>query len=276
LDAQERRVFGTQDLVRLLNENRAAWGVRSDVGPKDFFEYLQKELALKHVVLKGVSHDHAFTRYLWRTPTALEVAVSLRSTAYLCHLSAVSVHGLTNESPRTLYVNYEQSEKPRPDGDLTQPALDRAFRGKQRESTYAFKYADYRIFLLSGKHTNRLEVEQIAIADQFEGSVTSLERTLIDITVRPTYAGGVHEVLDAYRRAKDRVSIPRLMSTLQKLDYVYPYHQAIGFYLKRAEYAEAESKALKKLEREFNFYLAHDMRDKEFDKEWRIYHPKGM
>jgi hypothetical protein len=83
-------------------------------------------------------------------------------------------------------------------------------------------------------------------------------------------------VLDAYRRAKDRVSIPRLMSTLQKLDYVYPYHQAIGFYLKRAEYAEAESKALKKLEREFNFYLAHDMRDKEFDKEWRIYHPKGM
>jgi hypothetical protein len=32
--------------------------------------------------------------------------------------------------------------------------------------------------------------------------VTNLERTLIDITVRPDYAGGVQNVLDAFRIAR--------------------------------------------------------------------------
>ena len=36
--------------------------------------------------------------------------------------------------------------------------------------------------------------------------VTDLERTLIDIAVRPEYAGGVYEVLNVYRLAKGKVS----------------------------------------------------------------------
>ena len=59
---------------------------------------------------------------------------------------------------------------------------------------------------------------------------TNLERTLIDATVRPVYAGGVFEVRKAYELAKEKVSVNRLAALLQKLDYTYPYHQAIGFY----------------------------------------------
>ena len=60
---------------------------------------------------------------------------------------------------------------------------------------------------------------------------TNLERTLIDAAVRPVYAGGVFEVRKAYQLAKEKVSVNRLAALLQKLNYIYPYHQAIGFYL---------------------------------------------
>lgn len=59
--------------------------------------------------------------------------------------------------------------------------------------------------------------------------VTSLERTLLDATVRPGYAGGVANVLEAYRRAREDLNVSRLINTLGELDHVYPYHQAIGF-----------------------------------------------
>ena len=77
--------------------------------------------------------------------------------------------------------------------------------------------------------------------------MTSLERTLIDATVRPGYAGGVATVLEAYRRASEALTVSRLIDTLRKLDYVYPYHQAIGFYMERAGFPTKQLAPLKAL-----------------------------
>ncbi len=93
---------------------------------------------------------------------------------------------------------------------------------------------------------------------------TNLERTLIDATVRPVYAGGVFEVRKAYELAKEKVSVNRLAALLQKLDYIYPYHQAIGFYLERAGYKVGLVSLLRRFPMEFDFYLAHDMGQTEY------------
>lgn len=276
LDAARQYVFTQQKLTRLVQDNRESWGVLASVGMWSIIEFMQNELPLVEITLKGSTHQQKFTRYLWRKPTALEVASSLRSTAYLCHSSALRVHGLADEPPSVWYVNYEQSAKPTSSSPLVQASVDRAFRGKQRESTFAFDFGTERIVLLSGKHTNRLEVQNAILADGASVSVTSIERTLIDVTVRPTYAGGVKEVLGAYRRARGHFSISRLLTILKKLEYIYPFHQAIGFYLERAGYPEDALARLRTLDIEIDFYLAHNMKEKEHDAGWRIYHPRGM
>ncbi len=70
--------------------------------------------------------------------------------------------------------------------------------------------------MLNGMHTGNLGVIKMSGPDGEKLKITDVERTLIDITVRPEYAGGIHEVLKAYRLAKDKVSVNKLVAILEK------------------------------------------------------------
>ena len=106
--------------------------------------------------------------------------------------------------------------------------------------------------------------------------MTSLERTLIDITARPEYGGGVLEILNAYKEARGKVSVSRLLATLKKFEYAYPYHQAIGFLMEKAGYEESLLKRLEKLEQHHDFYLDYQIKERAYSNRWRLYYPKYL
>jgi predicted transcriptional regulator of viral defense system len=106
--------------------------------------------------------------------------------------------------------------------------------------------------------------------------VTNIERTLIDIAVRPFYAGGTSEVQRSYVKAKRKTSVDMLVSILKKINYIYPYHQVIGFYMQRAGFGDSALNPLKKLGLKYDFYLDYGMEEKDYSKEWRIYFPKNI
>lgn len=276
LDATGKRVFSPIDLNTIFYDHREEWQLLKLVTVKKFIEYAEKELPLKQITLKGENYKNKFLRYLWREASPLEVAATIRAACYLCHSSAVFVHGLTDQLPKQLYVNYEQSVKPKGKGQLTQEAIDRAFQNNQRQSNFVFIYEGYSITVLSGKNTKQLEVQTRELEGGGKVRVTGLERTLIDIAVRPNYSAGVFQVVEAYKTAREQVSVSTLLATLKKLDYVYPYHQLIGFYMERAGYPEKQLQRLKDLGMKFNFYLAYGMKSVELDPTWRVYFPKGM
>jgi hypothetical protein len=130
--------------------------------------------------------------------------------------------------------------------------------------------------LLSGKATGDLGVVTITGPGGEELRVTDIERTLIDITVRPVYAGGIYQVLDAFRGARGKVSTGKLIEFLKKIDYLYPYHQAIGFLMEWAGFPESDIRQIRKLGTRFDFYLAHGLKERDYDPGWRLYYPRGF
>jgi len=187
------------------------------------------------------------------------------------------LHNLTEQIPKTIYVNHEQKEKRIIKASLIQSNIDRAFMKNARVTSSIAQFGEHKICLLNGKFTNRLGVIEMVTPENEKVMVTDIERTLIDIAVRPSYSGGIYEVLEAYRRGVDIVSVNKLRATLKKLGYIYPHHQVIGFYLEKAGvYSESQIQLFRELDMEHDFYLMHKMKDKEYSKEWRLYYPKGF
>ena len=265
------------DLAGILFKRAGEWRLAANTSVDKFVRFLLEATAMRRVSIVPVGENvhRTVTRYVWADASPYAVAATLESRAYLSHGTAVLLHGLTDQLPSVICVSREQSQQYGRESTLEQEGIDNAFRQPERRSNALFTYDNFQVVLLHGKNTGRLEVGTITYGRE-QLSVTKLERTLIDITVRPAYAGGVYQVLEAYRRAQSDMSTSILLATLKKLDYIYPYHQAIGFYMQRAGYKPEQYERLRSLGLNHDFYLAHGLREREFDSAWRLHFPKGF
>jgi hypothetical protein len=119
---------------------------------------------------------------------------------------------------------------------------------------------------------SRIEFPSIGIIN-----TTTPERTLIDMVVRPFYSGGSKTVLDAFRNARNKISLETLKELYNKLKYIYPYQQAIGFYLEASgNYTPEEINIFEKKRFKFDFYLSNAIGNSTYSKRWRIYYPDDL
>ena len=280
-----RQVFKTREVERLLSAKRDEWRLAQRMTSSEFLEYLLKSRRLRRIEFPFPHRKE--TRYTWGNVTLEEVLLTIKPRCHFSHYTAVQLHELTEQDPRTLYINSEQTPKPVSELGLAQERIDQAFSRKPRmtRNLAIVKGADrkgVKVCLLNSKHTGYAGVEERAIRlpggkEAIRLRLTDVERTLIDIAVRPFYAGGIAEVQGAYRRAVGHASVNRIAGMLRNLGYVYPYHQAIGFYLETAAFDQkAVDLFCEKFEYEFDFYLSYGMKDTEYVPRWRIHVPKGI
>ncbi len=276
LQSSPKEVYLRGDLLNFYLQLKYETKIPDRITPKYFLNLLLKEKLL-HEIIPSSPYPNPPKRYVREEFSIYELACSIRKGAYLSHGTAAFLHGLLRQPQKNIYVNKEQSVKPKSDSQqLDQDAIELAFSRKQRQSKYVLRYGKVIITVLSGKNTGRFGVQRINWKDVNELEATDIERTLIDITVRPLYAGGVEQVLQCYIAAKTLISPQKLFMTLKALDYVYPYHQAVGFYMQQAGFKPEELAELRKDGLFYDFYLAHGMKRTVYDSEWRIFFPKYL
>jgi hypothetical protein len=271
----EQKVFSFSDLATIFVLKDPAWNLPKSMTAKAFIGMLLNRTKLSEVKLQAQNYP-VLLRYTWGTEVSpIAMAISIKHDAYFCHGSAMWIHRIGG-TPDEIYINCEQSKKIANRGVLLQTAIDRAFRNAQRRSKLTYRFNLANITVLSGKNSERMEVQFGESPSGEKIEVTSLERTLIDIAVRPAYAGGIANILEAFRLARGKISVAKLLGTLKLLDYMYPFHQSIGFYMKRSGYGVAETNLVKQLGSHFDFYLDYGMENPAYDSEFRVFYPKSL
>jgi len=278
LEAQPEMVWGSKDLEVLLAKTKNEWGSGNTVQDANILALLADRRILRTTV---VDYNRG-TTLLYVSPNAhrAEIGLAVRRGSYLAYFTALHLWDLTKTIPKLFQTNLEQfkkrqGEKP----ELEQLNVDKSFARPMRQSSefaeFEFTETKYRAQFLSGIKTERLGVTTVQIGGR-ELPVTDVERTLIDALVRPIYCGGVDEVLHAFQKAKDRCSVKRTLSYLKKMDFIYPYHQLLGFYLERAGYPAKELEQIEKIQTSIDFYLTYEMREKNYSKKWKVYYPAEL
>ena len=270
------KVYSQGDIQGILISNWDQWHLPRNMRMGDLLDHLIKDLELKEVSVTSPNYDKKYIRYAWGEISVYPLSLSLKPRSYLSHYSAMYLNDLTKVPSKTIYVNSEQSPKFRNDASLEQRSIDLAFKSKPRTSKYIFTHKKWKICCLSGSNTNNLGVVEIETPNSGKLQVTGIERTLIDIAVRPFYSGGTDEVQRAYIKARGKISADRLISILKKIDYIYPYHQVIGLYMQRAGFENSALNSLKKMGLKYDFYLDYGMIEKDYSKEWRVYFPRNV
>jgi len=237
-------------------------------------EFLESSGKLKRIELTFPSKK--YTRYTWGEKSIYEILLSLDVNSYYSHLSALYFHKLLDLDATEIYLNIEQSPKREYINTMMQENINKAFSRLPRITNNVTNYMQNKIYLLNGKNTGKLGVISMKGPHKEKIFLTDIERTLIDIAIRPQYSGGVSNVLNVYRKVIQNISAERILKMLTKLKYLYPYHQTIGFYLDNAGLKKDSTIFRKKCRIEYDFYLTYQIDKPEYCEKWRIFYPKDL
>jgi hypothetical protein len=237
LYTDDLKAYTTFDLTKIFQNKRDEWNIADYRNQYHFMKYLEGANILKNIKLKHQST--ATIKQIYEEPDAslFNIALTIKKDGYLSNYTAMQIHQLTLQIPKSIYVSYSKGHSypiNHDDIELEQSSIDSAFSKAQRMTSESYKSEidNTRFYFIQKGYIEK----NIGITSENGNSYTDLERTLIDIAIRPAYSGGVFEVLEAYEIARDKVDIFKINEYLLKLNYIYPYHQLIGFYMDKAGY----------------------------------------
>lgn len=151
--------------------------------------------------VRGLAKGTAYVTAGSPTASAMEIACSVDPFAYVSHLSAMEMHGLTNRISQTLFLSSPERSQWRSFadarlnkdlGDDLERYLDSGFPTLTR--TKMEKIEDRVIHLSQSLHTGAFRR-----SSDSDVRVATLGRTFLDMLREPYLCGGIHHVLDVYK-----------------------------------------------------------------------------
>jgi predicted transcriptional regulator of viral defense system len=215
----------------------------------------------------------------------LAIAQVLYPRGYFTHATALYFNGLTKKAPSEIIINIEQDrhyDEEEARSALAQDKIDAAMsknRVLAKPSYYLYRRYIRAIHCQAINNTSIIKNQSTHHLIRH----TDLERTLIDICVRPELAGGIAEVIKIFSKAKTmQIDISKIINYLRDADYIYPYHQTIGFLLDLTGHNINLINAISaEFDKEYDFYLCHDPNNIArhklyYTKKWKIFANKEV
>lgn len=209
------------------------------------------------------------------------MAMAICPEGYFCNLSSIYYHSLTNQIPSSVYLCNEtitKRQKPKTE-DLTNHKIRTAFIKPHRYTNYVFTFNKHEIIVIDREKGSRYGVVSAKSLNELfpkNSFVTSLERSLIDAIVSPQYNGGITSVY-AYFEAAKNLNIDKLLEIYTKLEFVYPYSQAIGFFFEKLGMKKKASAIYDAFPPKQKFYIDRNAKSSwEYDDKWQLYYPKEL
>lgn len=282
--SQGPAILRPSDLTKVFVQNRSFWRLAQNTTLREFSNFMVEKSELRQVAI--TFPREVVSGFTWGEVPLLETLLGLVKDSYYSHYTAVRIHGLTEQIPKTVYLSREkhrgESSRREVPPLYPQEKVDEAFQRLPRMSSnqVELEKEGIRVMLLEAAYHEGLGISAGEV--NFGGErplrlrYTSLERTMIDIVVRPFYAGGVFEVAKAFENAKEQLSVNAMRAMLKQLRLGYPYHQAIGYYLERAGYRASQVELFRREPMERDFYLTHAMGRTTYHSRWRLHVPEGF
>jgi hypothetical protein len=93
-----QKIYFPAQLASILREYRHAWRLADHTKPRHFISFLTKHGDLRACKFRSGTYGQEITRYSWGEASVLELATLLKPRGYLCHATAVMLHGLARHS----------------------------------------------------------------------------------------------------------------------------------------------------------------------------------
>ena len=278
--SSESPVFRVKDISLFFKENRDFWRLAQSTSLRQFISFLLNKTELKEVRFSFPHRE--VVGYTWGKVDLMLVLMKLIENSFYSHYTALRMRGLTEQTPKTIYISTEKKHIVANQQTLTQEAINSVFQNPPRATQNIIDLPDEHsriAFLQSACHEGVGVEDFVLFNGHIEGvsiRCTNLERTMIDIAIRPFYPGGVAEVAKAFENAKDSLKVNKMSAMLKKMKFLYPYHQVIGYYLDRAGYKSTLVDIFRDQPMNYDFYLTYGMGHTTYCKEWRLFIPNGF
>jgi predicted transcriptional regulator of viral defense system len=161
-----------------------------------------------------------------------EIAMALVKPAAISHWSALSHHGLTEQTPRRVFVVTSSRSVPRMRG------------ARSKNAAEGYPVGETICQFVQVKSERFFGIEEIWV-NESRIKITDPERTLLDGLMMPQYCGDFSEVLHAFEVRAPKLDVDRITRYALKLDAATA--KRLGWILERQGVASARLTPLRKV-----------------------------
>lgn len=203
-------------------------------------------------------------------------------TGCFCHITSVFFHALTQQIPQKVFIRRRDiaPRKTKRTNQLSDSQIRSQFIKPHKSTGKRLPLPGGECVLISGYKNDQTGV--IPVPEQYlafpEGArITDLERCLIDAVVAPHYNGGVMSLPALFREAAKQLDLQKLIDHYWELEFLYPFHQTIGFFLKTSGQKEAAKQWRDTFPPTNRFFVDKTAKTNwVYDETWQVQYPRGL